>query len=56
MISSSLEETDGAVCYTGEITVESNRANYNTDLGFTLRRDGVFPEGYGEGKTQNWQK
>ena len=56
IIASSLEETDGDVCYTGEITVESDRANYNVDLGFVTRRYGVLPAGYGQGKTQNWQK
>ena len=56
IIASALEETDGDVCYTGEITVESDRANYNVDLGFVTRRNGVLPAGYGQGKTQNWQK
>ena len=56
IIASALEETDGEVCYTGEITVESDRANYNVDLGFVTRRNGVLPAGYGQGKTQNWQK
>ena len=56
IIASALEETDGDVCYTGEITVESDRANYNVDLGFVSRRKGVLPDGYGQGKTQNWQK
>ena len=56
IIASALEETDGDVCYTGEITVESDRANYNVDLGFVTRRKGVLPDGYGQGKTQNWQK
>ena len=56
IIAAALEETDGDVCYTGEITVESDRANYNVDLGFVTRRNGVLPAGYGQGKTQNWQK
>lgn len=56
IIASSLEETDGDICYTGEITVESDRANYNVDLGFVTRRNGVLPAGYGQGKTQDWQK
>ena len=56
IIASALEETDGEMCYTGEITVESDRANYNVDLGFVTRRNGVLPAGYGTGKTQNWQK
>ena len=56
IIASALEETDSDVCYTGEVTVESDRANYNVDLGFVTRRNGVLPAGYGQGKTQNWQK
>lgn len=56
IIASAMEETDSDVCYTGEITVESDRANYNVDLGFVPRRNGVLPAGYGQGKTQNWQK
>ena len=56
IISSVLEETDDDVSVTGEIQVESDRANYNVDLGFVCRREGVRPSGYGEGETQNWSK
>ena len=54
MISSILEETEDQICESFEIMVESDRANYNADLGFVCRRDGVLPAGVGEGKTQNW--
>ena len=56
MIASVLEETDGDVCRSAEVTVESDRTNYNADLGFVLRNKDVYPEGYGRGKTQNWLK
>ena len=55
LIVSVLEETDGSVCWAYDIAVESNRPNYNADLGFVLRKDGVFPAGYGEGARQKWQ-
>ena len=54
IIASALEETDAAVCETVEFQVESDKANYNVDLGFVCRRDGVLPDGIGEGRTQDW--
>lgn len=54
MICSILEETDESSCVSVEFQVESDKANYNADLGFVLRRDGVYPEGVGEGKKQKW--
>ena len=55
MIASALEQTEKAVCVTGEFPVVSDKANYNVDLGFVVRRDGVMPAGIGEGKTQKWK-
>ncbi len=55
IIASVLEETDGGACYAYHVAVESDRANYNADLGFVTVREGVFPAGYGEGATQKWQ-
>ena len=54
MICSVLTETDGAVCESIEFEVESDKANYNVDLGFICRREGVLPFGVGEAETQNW--
>ena len=54
MIASMLEETEKAVCETGEFQVQSDKANYNIDLGFVCRREGVLPFGVGEGKKQIW--
>lgn len=36
------------------VRVESDAANYNADLGFVLRKETVYPDGYGEGETQIW--
>ena len=55
MIASLLEETDAAACVTGEFQVLSDKANYNVDLGFVCREDGVMPAGVGEGKKQIWK-
>ena len=54
MIASSLLETDASVCETAEFPVESDKANYNVDLGFVCRQNGVLPAGVGEGKKQTW--
>jgi hypothetical protein len=54
MIVSVLEEADAAPFLTVPVQVISNRANYNADLGFTLRAPGVYPAGYGQGATQDW--
>ena len=55
MISSVLIETEESTCESVEFQVKSDKANYDTDLGFVLRRNGVYPEGVGEGKTQKWK-
>ena len=54
MIASVLEETEDDTCSSIEFHVESDKANYNADLGFVLRRNGELPAGIGEGKTQQW--
>lgn len=54
LIVSSLEEADETECHTVEFQVESDKANYNVDLGFVCRKDGVMPAGTGEGKKQDW--
>ena len=54
LIASVLEETNEAVCGSIEIQVESDKANYNADLGFVCRRAGELPPGIGEGKKQKW--
>jgi hypothetical protein len=38
------------------VEVESDKANYNADLGFVCRKPDVLPDGIGEGKTQDWTK
>lgn len=55
MIASILEETDGDTCKSIEFQVQSDKANYNADLGFVCRRNGVMPAGVGEGKKQKWK-
>ncbi|MBQ6382754.1 MAG: hypothetical protein IJJ42_04065 [Clostridia bacterium] len=54
MIASVLPESDEASVTSGNITVESNKANYNADLGFACRVNGVRPAGAGEAPTQDW--
>lgn len=56
LIASVLEETEDETCESVELQVESDRANYNADLGFVLRSPDVLPAGIGEGKKQNWTK
>ena len=56
LIASVLTESEGETCESAEVTVESNRANLNADLGFVLRKKDVYPAGYGEGKTQDWSR
>ena len=55
LIASVLEETEDDICESVEFQVESDKANYNVDLGFVCRREGVLPAGAGEGKTQKWK-
>ena len=45
---------DGSMT-SGEITVESGKSNFAADLGFALKEDGQYPEGYGEAQGQIWQ-
>ena len=54
MIASVLEESEEGVVFSVPLTVESNRNQYNADLGFVCRRDGVMPAGVGQGETQDW--
>ncbi len=54
IIASVLEEDGDGTYESAEIQVESDKANYNADLGFVSVRDGIVPPGTGEGKTQDW--
>ena len=55
LIASVLEEDgEGGVYESAEIQVESDKANYNADIGFVCKQDGVVPPGTGEGKKQVW--
>jgi len=55
LIASVLEEDgDGGVYESAEIQVESDKANYNADIGFVSKQEGVVPPGTGEGKKQVW--
>ena len=54
MIASVLKDADSAEVLSVPITVESDRNEYNADLGFVCRVDGVLPAGAGEGETQDW--
>ena len=55
LIASVLEEADEEACASVEFMVESDKGNYNADIGFVCRRKGVMPAGVGEGKTQIWK-
>ena len=55
-IVSVLQENDGDSFTSQEVSVTSNRSNYNADLGFVLRKGGDYPAGYGQGATQDWTK
>ena len=48
------EDGEDGIYGSAEIQVESDKANYNADIGFVCRRDGVVPPGTGEGKKQVW--
>ena len=54
LISSVLEESEETVVTSVPVTVESNRSQYNADLGFVCREEGVLPAGAGEGAAQIW--
>ena len=57
MIASVLDETTEEGNYRSvPFTVESDKANYNVDIGFVCRKDGVYPAGTGEGKKQIWKR
>lgn len=55
-ISSVLPETEDVTVTSDPVSVSSDRSNYNADLGYVLRKPGVYPEGYGQGATQDWTK
>ena len=56
MIASVLEETtEGDTYQSAVFTVVSDKANYNVDIGFICRQEGVYPAGVGEGKKQTWK-
>ena len=38
------------------VTVLSDKANRNADLGFALVKKDAYPEGYGQGASQDWTK
>ena len=54
IIASVLEEDGSGEYESIEIQVESDKANYNADIGFVCKKDGVVPVGTGEGKKQVW--
>ena len=54
MIASVLEETEDQVALSVPLTVESNRNQYDADLGFVCRQEGVLPAGAGAGEIQDW--
>lgn len=56
IIASVLQEEGEEVFLSAEIPVMSDKATYNADMGFVCRREGVYPPGIGEAKTQNWTK
>ena len=54
MISSVLEESEEGIAFSVPLTVESNRNQYDADIGFVCRREGVLPAGAGQGPPQDW--
>ena len=54
IIVSVMDEADVSPALSVLLTVESNRSQYNADLGFVCRVDGVLPAGAGEGEIQDW--
>ena len=56
MIVSVLEEGGEGPYLSIPVTVESDRANYDADLGFRPVKKDAIPAGYGEGDTQDWTK
>ncbi len=54
IIASVMDEEDASPALSVPLTVESNRDQYNADLGFVCRTEGVLPAGAGHGETQDW--
>jgi hypothetical protein len=54
IIASVMDEMDESPAFSIPLTVESNRDQYNADLGFVCRTEGVLPAGAGHGETQDW--
>ena len=54
IIASVLQETEEQTSESVEVTVESDQGNYNADLGYVCLQEGVWPEGVGQGATQDW--
>ena len=54
IIASVMDEEDQSPAVSIELTVESNRNQYNADLGFVCREEGVLPENAGVGEKQDW--
>ena len=54
IIASVLQETEDGEAYSVPVTVESNRNQYDADLGFVCRKEGVLPAGAGQGAIQDW--
>ncbi len=55
-IVSVLPESEDVTVTSDPVTVTSDRSNYTADLGYVLRKPGVYPEGYGQGEAQDWTK
>ena len=56
LIVSSLLETEEETSYTEAFSVASDSTDFNIDLGYALRKRGVYPEGYGEQETMDWSR
>ena len=54
LIASVLLEGGEATFLSANLPVESDRANYNADLGFVPRNPDVLPPGLWQGATQDW--
>ena len=54
IIASVTDEEDQSPAVSVELTVESNKNQYNADLGFVCREEGVLPENAGIGEIQDW--
>ncbi len=56
LMNSLLPESEDTVSTIEGIQVNSNAANRDTDMGFVLREEGVYPAGIGDAPTQDWTK